>query len=71
MKMKFYDIDGNMAGEVYGLTKSQVDVIYRGISTVVAAERKKSGKSYEPSSCFNMNFPTVWDEETGERIKGY
>lgn len=62
-KMIFYNEQGNRLGEVTGLTKEEVDIIYRGCMSIL----KKEGNSLG----FNLNMPTVWNEETGERESGY
>lgn len=62
-KMRFYDEIGNRAGEVTGLTKEEVDIIYKGCMSILKKESNSLG--------FNPNMPTVWDEETGERAAGY
>lgn len=61
--MRFYDYEGNTAGEVHGLTKQEVDTIYKGCRTILKRERNSLG--------FNAWMPTVWDEETGDRVAGY
>ena len=61
--MKFYTELGDTLGEVKGLTKEEVDIIYRGCMSIL----KKEGNSLG----FNVNMPTVWNEETGERESGY
>lgn len=63
MKMKFYDEQGNTLGWINGLTKEEVNTIYKGCQSILKKEGNKTG--------FNMNMPTVWDEETGERVSGY
>ena len=62
-KIRFYDEMGNKAGEVTGLTKEEVDVIYKGCKSILKKEGNPCG--------FNASMPTVWDEETGERSTEY
>ena len=62
-KMKFYTELGDTLGEVKGLTKEEVDIIYTGCRSIL----KKEGNSLG----FNVNMPTVWNEETGKRESGY
>jgi hypothetical protein len=62
-KMRFYDTQGNTAGEVTGLTIEEVNTIYDGCRSIL----KKEGNSLG----FNAWMPTVWNEETGAREAGY
>lgn len=61
--MRFYDYEGNTAGEVTGLTWDEVMVVYHGCRTILKREGNSMG--------FNLWMPTVWDEETGDRVAGY
>ena len=63
MKMKFYDEHGSTLGWIDGLTQEEVDTIYKGFQSVL----KKAGCQ----TGFNASMPTVWNEETGERVSGY
>jgi hypothetical protein len=60
-KMRFYNVEGNIIGEVENLTIEQVNTIYNGCSEVL---KRDTGK------VFNACMPTVWDEN-GARVMGY
>lgn len=61
--MKFYDEHGDTLGTVTNLTIDEVNTIYRGCRSILKWDGNSLG--------YNLNMPTVWDEETKERLPGY
>lgn len=57
-KIIYYNNQGDRIGETTGLSKSEVDKLYKSILFI--------NDYYH-----NPNKPTVWNEDTGERVAGY